>query len=120
MNELFKQLGSTLGAAFAGACCLGAGWALAALGAIGAGFVANDAVLIPLYVALLALSVWLLYRSARVHGNFAPVILAAAGALAALAGLWILSAMVIAGLAAIVAASVWDFFAARARPTGRR
>lgn len=72
MNEFLKQIGSTLGAAFTAACCLGVAAALSALTAIGAGFLINDAFLIPLYVLLLALSLWLLYRSAKAHAGLVP------------------------------------------------
>ncbi len=118
MIEFFKQMGSTVGAAFAGACCLGAAWALSALAAIGAGFLINDAILVPVYVALLGLSLWLLSRSTRAHGKHAPLWLGAAGALAAIAGLWIAGAVVFAGLAALIGASLWDFLGAR-RPAAR-
>lgn len=114
MNELLKQIGSTAGAAFAAACCAGASWALAALTAVGAGFLINDAVLIPLYVALLGLSVWLLFRSARAHRNLRPVYLAGAGALAALIGLWISTVVLFLGLGLIVASSLWDCLGTRA------
>ena len=103
--------------AFAAACCAGASWALAALTALtalGAGFLINDAVLIPLYVALLGLSVWLLSRSARAHSNLRPVYLAGAGALAALIGLWTSTVILFAGLGLIVASSFWDYLGARA------
>ena len=86
MNELAKQIGSTAGAAFAAACCAGASWALAALAAVGAGFLINDAVLIPLFAAMLGLSLWLLVRSARAHADLRPVYLAGVGAIAAPAG----------------------------------
>lgn len=120
MSELLKQMGSTLGAVFAAACCAGAGWALAALTAVGAGFLINDAVLIPLFVALLGLSLWLLFRSARAHRNLHPVYLAAAGALSALIGLWTSTIVLFAGLALMVASSFWDYLGARnALPTER-
>jgi mercuric ion transport protein len=115
VNELAKQLGSMVGATFAAICCLGVGWALAALSAIGAGFLINDAFLIPLYLVFLGLSLWLLWRSAQRHGDRRPVYLALAGAVAALAGLFIVPAVVYAGLAAMVAASAWDFVTARSR-----
>ncbi|MGH8692226.1 MAG: MerC domain-containing protein [Burkholderiales bacterium] len=115
MNELAKQLGGMAGTTFAGICCLGVGWALAAVSAIGAGFLINDAVLIPLYLAFLGLSLWLLWRSMRRHGDPRPFYVAASGAAAALGGLFIGSAVVYAGLASMVAASGWDFAAARAR-----
>lgn len=109
MNELAKQLGSMVGAAFAGICCLGVGWALAALSAIGAGFLINDAFLIPLFVAFLGLSLWLLWRSARRRGDLRPLYLSGAGAVAALGGLFVSPAVVYAGLAAMIGASFWDF-----------
>lgn len=115
MKELLKQLGSTLGATFAAACCAGASWALAALAAVGAGFLINDAVLIPAFVALLGLSLWLVFRSARAHRNLHPVYLAGAGALSALIGLWTSTIILFAGLGLIVASSLWDYLGARTR-----
>ena len=114
MRNFFGQIGSTAGAAFAAACCAGAGWALAALTAIGAGFLINDAILIPLFVALLGLSLWLLFRSARVHRDLRPVYLAALGALGALVGLWTSTVVLFGGLGLMVASSLWDYFSARA------
>lgn len=115
MKELAKQISSTFGAAVAAACCAGASWALAALTAAGAGFLINDAVLIPLFVALLGLSLWLLYRSARAHNDLAPFYLGIAGAVVAFAGLWTWIAAIVGGLAAMIGASFWDFFNASAK-----
>jgi len=109
VNELAKQLGSMLGTTFAAVCCLGVGWALAALSAIGAGFLINDAFLIPLFVAFLGLNLWLLRRSARRHGDLRPLYLSGAGAAAALGGLFVSPAVVYAALAAMIGASFWDF-----------
>lgn len=117
MSDLLKQLGSMLGTGFAAVCCLGVGWALAALTAVGAGFLIHDAILIPLFLAFVALSLWLLRSSARRHGDRRPMVLAGAGAAAALLGLFIAPAIVYTGLAAMVAASGWDFALAR---SGRR
>lgn len=109
MKELIKQFGSTIGAAFAGACCLGVNAALSLLTAIGAGFLVNDAILIPLYFGLLALSVWFLYTSARGHGNLTPFWSGLSGALVASAALWIHAGLVYAGLAVLLGSSLWDF-----------
>lgn len=109
MKELLKQCTSVAGAGFAGACCLGVTSALSLLTAIGAGFLINDAFLIPLYLGLLAMSVWLLYSSAQSHGNLAPFWAGLGGAIVAFAGLWILPALVYAGLAVLISGSVWDF-----------
>ncbi|MDH3286640.1 MAG: MerC domain-containing protein [Betaproteobacteria bacterium] len=113
MKELCKQCTSVAGAGFAGACCLGVTGALSLLTAIGAGFLINDAFLIPLYLGFLGLSTWLLYRSARSHGNLAPFWTGLAGAVAAFVALWFLPALVYAGLAVMIASSVWDFFSGR-------
>lgn len=109
MKELAKQLASTFSAAFAAACCLGFTAAISALTAIGAGFLVTDAVLIPLYLVLLALSVWLLYRSAKSHARPGPFWLGLAGALFAFLGLFTSSVLVYAGLLAIVAGNIADF-----------
>ncbi|MGQ0548027.1 MAG: MerC domain-containing protein [Betaproteobacteria bacterium] len=119
MTELGKQLASMLGTTFAAVCCLGVGWALAALSAIGAGFLINDALLIPLFAAFLGLNLWLLRRSARRHGDLRALTLSAAGALAALGGLFVSPAVVYAGLAAMIGASFWDFALLRLRQGAR-
>jgi hypothetical protein len=36
---------------------------------VSAGFLVHDAFLIPLHSLMLGLSAWLLYRTARAHGN---------------------------------------------------
>jgi mercuric ion transport protein len=115
MKELVQQLASTLAAGFAAACCLGIAAALSVLTAIGAGFLINDAFLIPLYVALLALSLWLLYRSAKAHGGLIPFWVGVAGAAVALAGLWISPILVYGGLLAIIAGNAADFLRGRRR-----
>lgn len=120
MKELCKQCASVAGAGFAGACCLGLTGALSLLTAIGAGFLVNDAFLIPVYLGLLALSAWLLYRTSRTHGNLAPFWTGLAGAGLAFAGLWISPALVYSGLAVLMAGSVWDFVRGRWAPASPR
>ena len=117
MKELAKQLASTFGAGLAAAYCLGLTAAVSALTAIGAGFLINDAVLIPLYLVLLVLSVWLLYRSASAHASLGLFWLGLAGAVVAFAGLWMGSILVYAGLLAIVAGNIADFVKSRQRIT---
>ena len=116
MKELFKQCTSAAGAAFAGACCLGVPAALSVLSAIGAGFLINDAFLIPLFLGMCALSVWLLHSSARSHHNLTPFWTGLSGAIVAFGGLWVHAALVYGGLAVLIASSVWDFWNARRVP----
>ena len=113
MKELLTQVASVAGAAFAAACCLGVVSALAVLSAVGAGFLIHDAFLIPLYLLLLGLSAWLLYRSARAHGDLTPFWAGAGGLVVAFVGLWISPVLVYAGLAALITGSVWDFWNGR-------
>jgi mercuric ion transport protein len=115
MKAFAQQLAGLFGTSFAAACCLGVTAALSALTAVGAGFLIDDAVLIPAFLALVALSLWLLYRSARAHRDLRPFWLGLAGGIVAFVSLWVSPALVVAGLAACVAASFWDFFAARRR-----
>lgn len=109
IREPLKQLASIGGAAFAAACCLGVTAVLSALTAVGAGFLINDAILLPAYAAMLALSLWLLYRSALAHGDLRSFWLGTAGCAIALGGLFVGAPAVIAGLAAMAAGSMWDF-----------
>lgn len=116
MKALFNQFASLIGAGVAAACCLGVSAVLAAVGTVGLGFLVHDAFLFPIFVAFVSLSLWLLYRSARGHGHLAPFWLGTAGAAAGSAGLWLLVTglypinwLVYAGLAALIAGSVWDF-----------
>lgn len=109
MTELLKQFASVAGAGFAAACCLGVTSALAVLTAVGAGFLIHDAFLIPLYLLMLGLSAWLLYRSARTHGNLTPFWWGLGGLIVAFSGLWISPALVYAGLTVLIAGNVWDY-----------
>jgi len=120
MKDLLKQFSGIFGAGVAAACCLGAPVVLAALSAAGLGFLIRDAYLMPIFAAFAALSLWLLYGSARRHANLAPFWLGLAGGVAGAAGLWLLvtgfypkSWPVYAGLAGLVAGSVWDAVAGR-------
>jgi mercuric ion transport protein len=115
MKELLKQLSGLIGAAIAAACCLGISAVIAAVGAVGLGFLIHDAYLFPIFVGFIALSLWLLYRSARDHANLAPFWLGLGGAVFGAAGLWLLVTglypmpwSVYGGLALLVGGSVWD------------
>ena len=115
MRDLLKQLLSTAGAAFAGACCAGTGWALAAASAIGAGFLTNHAILMPLFFLLFGIGLWFLWRSASAHKDLKPFYLGTVGVIAAIVGLWTSTALFFGGLLTIVASSLWDFLGARGR-----
>lgn len=120
MKEMAKQFAGLFGAGIAAACCLGAPAILAAMGAVGLGFLINDAYLFPLFVGFETLTLWFLLRSARSHGNLTPFWAGLGGAVMGGAGLWLLvtglfpiSILPYAGLAVLLASSVWGGFAGR-------
>ncbi|MEX1243790.1 MAG: MerC domain-containing protein [Thermoanaerobaculia bacterium] len=115
MKGLFKQLAGLIAAGVAAACCLGISVILSAVGAAGLGFLVHDAYLFPIFVGFVAFSLWMLYRSARKHQNLAPFWVGLAGGVFGTVGLWLMvtgtypmSWSVYAGLAILVAGSVWD------------
>ncbi len=113
-----KQLVSSIGAGVTGACCLGFAPFLAGLSAIGAGFLINDLILIPLFAVLLGVTLWFLCQSRKRHSRPGPFFLGATGALIAFAALWFFTPLSYAGLAAVLGASVWDGIVSRQnRPT---
>lgn len=105
---MLKQIASSTGAVFTGACCLGFAPFLAGLSAIGAGFLINDLILIPVFVVLLGVTLWFLWQSRTRHKQTAPLFLAAAGAIVAFMTLWFFAPLSYAGLATLFAASIWD------------
>lgn len=126
MKNLFKQLGSTFGAAVAAACCLGIPVVLSALGALGLSFLIHDAYLFPIFVGFVGLSLWALYRSARKKRQLGPFWLGLAGALLGSAALWLMVTgvwpqpwAVYTGVSILVAGSVADWVAGRRRTAAR-
>ena len=113
MKELFKQLGSLLGALFAAACCLGLPLLLSALSAAGLGFLIHDAILVPLLAGFVALNLWLLWRATGAHADRGPFWLGVFGGLLTVIGLYIHPLATTLGLLVLVAASGWDFFNGR-------
>lgn len=105
---MFKQIAGSLGSIFASLCCLGFAPLLAALSAAGLGFAISDAILIPLLALFLGLTLWGLRSSRARHGNNNPFYAGAAGAAAALGGIFIFIPLHVAGLLMVVGASIWD------------
>ncbi len=114
---MLKETSGPIGSVLTGACCLGFAPLLAGLSAIGAGFLINDAILIPLFVMFLAYTIWVLWTSREVHGRAGPFYLGVGAAVAAFAPLWFLPALSYAALAALIAASVWNIIALRQHRT---
>ncbi len=105
---MLKQFSGPTGSILAGACCLGFAPFLAALSAIGAGFMINDLILIPLFLVFLGITLWSLYASQKRHKHSGPLILGTASAVAAFAALWLFTPLAYLALATLFATSVWD------------
>jgi len=113
---MLKQFSGPTGSVLAGACCLGFAPLLAGLSAIGAGFLINDLILIPIFVVFLGITLWSLYSSRQRHRHSAPFILGAVAAIVAFAALWLLTPLAYLALATLFAASVWDMVLLRQSP----
>jgi hypothetical protein len=88
---------------------------LAALGAVGLGFLIHDAYLFPLFVGFTGLTLWWLYNSARGHGDLQPFWLSLSGGIAGSASLWLLVTgfyplpwAIYLGLGLLAAGTLWD------------
>lgn len=86
---------------------------LAALVALGLGFLINDLILIPFLALFLGVTVLALRRDRSRHENAGPTWLAAAASLLSLGGLWVSSIIILAGLLFLVAASFWNWILIR-------
>lgn len=95
------------GSLFAALCCLGFPALLAILSAAGLGFLINDAVLIPLLVVFLAVTLWGLYLGKGHHGSWSPFYVGVAGAVLTGISIWFGNGLVAGiGIAALVAGSI--------------
>lgn len=102
-----------LGAVFAALCCAGTPLIVSALAGVGLSFLRNDAILWPLMFASLAVALWGFWQGRRLHGATGPLVLAAAGAAALVAGVVFIHGfpakqVIWAGAAALVAATLWN------------
>jgi mercuric ion transport protein len=114
MKAYFDKVGP-LGSIFAALCCIGTPGLLAFLSAIGAGFLINDAILLPLLVFFLAVSMAGLYYSFKAHRNRWPFVLGGISSLLIIFFIYGLffKPLVYPGLAGLVGVSVWNVFLKR-------
>jgi mercuric ion transport protein len=108
----------TLGAVFAALCCMGAPIIVGVLGAVGLGWLRQDAILWPLMFASLGVALWGLARDRRRHGAIGPLMLAVGGAVALVAGVVFVHGaaarvLIYGGALALVGATGWNIVARR-------
>lgn len=123
-KQILGQFSGLFGSLFAAACCLGLPVVLAALGALGLGFLVQDAYLMPIFAAFVLFTLWQLYRSMQRHGVKSAFWLGALAAFSGLVSMWLtvtgiypLNALIIISLLLLVGASLWDILLARRSPT---
>lgn len=119
-KELIKQWLSLIFAGIAAACCLGFPVILAAVGAMGLGFLIRDAYLFPIFVSFVGISLKILYTSSHKHRKLFPFWIGLAGSLMGTITLWLLVTgiyaipwLIYSGLIILVISSIWDFINGR-------
>lgn len=120
VRAIWIDVAGVLGAIFAALCCAGLPVILSVLAAVGLGWLRRDAILWPLMFLSLGIALWGLNAQRRMHGAVGPLLLAAAGAAALVAGVVFVhgvSARVLidGGAIALVCATIWNI-RARRRP----
>lgn len=103
----------SMGSAFTALCCAGVPAVLGALSAAGLGFLVNDLILFPLLALFLGLALWSLGSGVSYHGMRSVLVLGWIGVGLMLAGIISFPALIYAGAAAMVAASIWNALAIR-------
>ena len=101
------------GSVFAALCCLGVPWLVAAVTAVGLGFLRKDAILWPLMIASVLIAVWGMWLGYRAHRSALPLTLGAASGVALVAGVIFVHGfpakeLIYAGSAGLIAASIWN------------
>jgi len=116
MKYFLEQITSMAGAGISAACCLGMPLVLSAVGAVGLGFLIQDAYLLPIFAGFVGLTQWIQYRTARQYHHFGPFWLSLAGGGIAIVSLGLLVTgvygapwLVYLGTSALVGASIWGF-----------
>lgn len=99
-----------LGSLFAALCCIGTPAILAFLVAVGAGFLINDYILLPLLVVSLIITIWGLTISYKTHRKSYCIILGIISAILIFSGIWISRFMVYLGLLGLVFSTVWNIY----------
>lgn len=101
------------GSFIAAACCLGLPAIIAVFAALGLGFLINDAVLLPLLLFFLALTLYGLFQGYRKHGKPWPLTVGVVSAAAAILFIYVVFSAPLAytAIGGLVAASILNILA---------
>ena len=102
-----------LTAIFAALCCAGVPIILSVLAAIGLSSLRKDAILWPLMAISLLIALWGFWKGRAFHGAEGPLVIAAVGAAALIAGVVFIHgppamAVIWTGVAALIIATIWN------------
>lgn len=111
--ERFADWTGPIGSVFAALCCLGVSWLVAAITAVGLGFLRKDAVLWPLMIASILAAVWGMWLGSRAHRSFLPLMLGVASGTALVAGVIFVHGfpakeLIYVGSVGLIAGSIWN------------
>ena len=101
---------SSIGASLAAMCCIGFTPFLSLLAAIGAGFLINDLILLPLLVVFLVLGLFSLKQGGKQHKNKTPFWLYLSSAAIVAISIFVFTPFVWFGIAGLFVASIWNVF----------
>ncbi len=119
MTNGTRALGRATGAGLVGStvpllCCAGVAPVIGVLSAIGLGFLLRDAILIPLLVLGLGVTVWGLWQGRRCHGGSGPLVVGGVGSVITVGGVLAWVPLAFVGFVGVVVAGVWNSAAVRA------
>ncbi|HSH39157.1 MAG TPA: MerC domain-containing protein [Chthoniobacterales bacterium] len=106
------------GSLFAALCCLGFPALLAIVSAAGIGFIINDAILVPLLIAFLLITLAGLYLGVRHHGSWLAVVVGALSAAIVFVSIAVIGNKVLAavGIAGLIVASILNVWLRAKKP----
>ncbi|SRR5260370_19240947 len=103
-----------LGSAVALLCCAGVAPVIGILSAIGLGFLLRDAILIPLLILALGVTLWGLWQGRRCHGRSRPLVVGVVGSLITVGGALAWVPLAFVGFVGVIVAGLWNLAAVRA------
>jgi mercuric ion transport protein len=95
-------------------CCAGVAPVIGGLAALGLGFLVRDAILVPLLILGLGVTLWGLWRGRRCHGRSRPLFAGLVGSLITVGAVLLWVPLAFLGFVGVIIASIWHLAAVRA------